>query len=199
MSVFAPVLMAVAAHLADRDAELAARMAAGDEAALRRAYQLLAGRVRAVAMRVLGSSVEADDVVQETFVEVWRHARGFDPARGSLSAWVTTIGHHRAVDRLRSRSVAARVSAQADPPEPGGPTAHDEVEAREMRDLVRQALDSLPREQRIAVELMYFDGLSQSEVADRLGQPLGTIKGRVRAAMSKLSGLLDTLAPAVRA
>lgn len=191
------VLLAWIASLFELDATLATRIAAGDEAALRRLYDRLAPRIRAVALRVLGSGAEADDAVQETFVEVWNRASTFDPERGSLVAWVTTIGHRRAVDQLRRRATrrepgdagdaAARTPSTSTSP-------HESAAQRQARERIQRALEALPRDQREAIELMYWQGLSQREAAAQLDQPLGTLKSRVRAGMARLGALLDELA-----
>lgn len=170
-------------------------MALGGETALRELYEALGGRVRALALRVLGSAAESDDVLQETFVEVWRDAASYDASRGSLPAWVCTIARRRAVDRLRRRGTRPLASAA---PEPVIAVHHDDIEQRQARERIQRALAELSPEQREAIELMYFGGLSQSEVAERLGVALGTVKGRVRAAMQRLSGLLEAFAPEAR-
>lgn len=203
-----PFILAWLASLVEPEPELAQRIAAGDAAALRRLYDRLAGRVRALGLRVLGNPSDADDVVQDTFVEVWNCAAQFDPERGALSTWVTTIAHRRAVDRLRRRGT--RPIASPDSPEapgwmeehlaaqPGAQTAEivspeDVAGQRQARERVVRALAALPKEQRQAIELMYFGGLSQSEAAAQLGQALGTFKSRVRAGMLQLEGLLSEL------
>jgi RNA polymerase sigma-70 factor, ECF subfamily len=191
------------ASLLEADPTLAERIAAGDQVALRRLYDRMAGRVRAIALRVLGQPGDADDVVQDTFVEVWNRASQFDPKRGSLVTWVTTIAHHRAVDRLRRRATRPTAAATSDVRDelstvPAVTTTPQEsAEHGQARERVQRALAALTPEQREAIELMYFGGLSQSEAAEQLGQALGTFKSRVRAAMAQLSQLLDELGPEV--
>lgn len=192
------MLLAWPARFLDTDPTLAAGMAAGDEHALRKLYDQLGGRVRALALRVLGNAAEADDVLQETFVHVWQRAEQFDPGRGSMSAWVSTIAHHRAVDRLRRRGTRPMAELSASEVEVVRGADLEEVEQRQARGRIQQALAELPPEQREAIELMYFAGLSQREVSDRLGVALGTVKSRVRAGMQRLSGLLEGFAPEVR-
>ncbi len=171
------------------------RVAGGDSSALRELYRRYAGRVQAIALRCLGVRGDAEEVVQETFVEVWRRAKDFDDRRGTVGAWLTTIARTRAIDRLRSRGSASRVSTASaaeavDPvPSPG-----DNAMQRQAQERVRQALDTLPAEQRQALELAYFEGLSHSEIAQRTGQPLGTVKTRVRLGMEKLQRILQDLA-----
>ena len=171
-------LLALIARLFEVDPAIIGEIAAGDTTALRRLYDRLGPRVRAVAARALGNASDADDVVQETFVEVWHRAHTFDPSRGSVVSWVTMLGHRRAIDRLRRRGT--RPTAGAGAPTPEAPDADSPHETAE---------------QRQAIELMYFEGMSQSEAAAHLGAALGTFKSRVRAAMGRLGSLLDELAP----
>lgn len=192
-------VLAWIASLFEVDPSLMVQIAAGDHAALRRLYERLGPRVRAVATKVLGNPSDADDVVQETFVEIWNRAHAFDPDRGSLVTWVTMLAHRRAIDRLRrrgTRPTAAPPSAAAEVS--SGDSPQESAEQRQARARIARALDELPAEQRQAIELMYFQGMSQSEAADHLGAALGTFKSRVRAAMARLGALLDELAPEVR-
>jgi RNA polymerase sigma-70 factor (ECF subfamily) len=171
--------------------ELVARIALGDVAALRALYDLHGGRVLALARLVLRDEAEAEDVVQETFLEVWRRADRFDPRRGNVVAWVTTLARGRAIDRRRTRESGARtatLAAREAPPAATAPLAA--VEARGDRDRVGTALAALPREQRVVVEDAYFEGLTLREISERRGEPLGTVKSRMRAALQKLGRLL---------
>jgi RNA polymerase sigma-70 factor, ECF subfamily len=196
-------VLAWLASLIEADPTLAERIAAGDQAALRLLYDRLSGRVRSIALRVLGTSGDADDVVQDTFLEVWNGAGSFDPARGSLVTWVTMIAHRRAVDRLRRRGTRPTANAGQDLTDelacaPATTTTPQEsAEQRQARDRVKQALAALTPEQREAIELMYFGGLTQSEAAEQLSQALGTFKSRVRAGMTQLGRLLGELGPEV--
>ena len=169
------------------------RAARGDRLALRGLYERHAPRVMAVALRIVRIPSEAEDVVQETFFEVWRRAPEYDPARGSPQAWLFTICRTRAIDRLRSRLASARVlGSEADPLGLSSPV--ENAEWRQARERIDAALAQLPVEQRKVLELAYFEGLSQSEIADRTGEALGTVKTRVRLGMEKLAGLLTELA-----
>jgi RNA polymerase sigma-70 factor (ECF subfamily) len=174
------------------DEALLGRVARQDRAALRTLYDRWASQSLAVALRVLGSRADAEEVIQETFVEVWRRAAQFDVERGSGRSWVMAIARNRSIDRLRHRAATARLSDHARDEDalPRPPTPLEDVEQREARDRVRAALMSLQPEQRRALELAYYEGLSQSEISEKLGEPLGTVKSRVRLAMEKLATLL---------
>jgi RNA polymerase sigma-70 factor (ECF subfamily) len=176
------------------DLSLVGRASRGDRQALQALYERYASKAMAVALRVLRLTSEAEEVVQETFLEVWRRAPEFDPARGSPQAWLLTICRTRAIDRLRSRVASARVLNQ---PEGGGlsaPSPSEGAERRQTRERIDAALARLPPEQRRVLELAYFEGLSQSEIAERTGEALGTVKTRVRLGMEKLASLLAELA-----
>ncbi len=168
---------------------------------MREVYARCSSRAFAVTLRLLPSRADAEEVLQETFLDVWRRAREFDPARGGLETWVTTIARTRAIDRLRSMGTATRVAEGAThepPPVSATPPAPDEASALgQNRKRVLAALKQLPAEQREVVELAYFEGLSQREIAERTGDPLGTVKTRARLALEKLGDLLRELAPDV--
>lgn len=181
------------------DVALLRRMAAGDEGALGALYDRWHPLVHGVVMRILRSADEAEDVVEEAFWQAWRQAPRYEATRGTVQTWLLTIARSRALDRVRTlerrredpietesgNQVAAMVSDDA------GPALN--AEAEERRRIIVSALAELPAEQREAVELGYFAGLSQSEIADRTGQPLGTVKTRMRLAMQKLRGRLTIL------
>jgi RNA polymerase sigma-70 factor (ECF subfamily) len=178
----------------DVEAAWLARVAKGERVALRKLYDRLSGQVLAVALRIVGSRGEAEEVVQEVFVEVWTRAGLFDVARGRGRTWVLSIARNRAIDRLRSRDAAGRAveGARAEArPEAPPVTPLETVEQREARQRIQAALAALSPEQRRVLELGYFEGLSQSEIAEKLGEPLGTVKSRVRLALEKLAQLVD--------
>ncbi|MCY1023077.1 sigma-70 family RNA polymerase sigma factor [Pyxidicoccus sp. MSG2] len=183
------------------DRALLQQVALGSGAAMREVYARCSARAFAVTLRLLPSRADAEEVLQETFLDVWKRARDFDPERGGLETWVTTIARTRAIDRLRSMGTASRVAEGAShqpPPVSASPPAPDEASALgQNRKRVLAALKQLPAEQREVVELAYFEGLSQREIAERTGDPLGTVKTRARLALEKLGDLLRELAPDV--
>jgi RNA polymerase sigma factor (sigma-70 family) len=174
--------------LAD-DRELMARVAGGDQDAFLGLVRRYGELARALATRVCRRPALAEEAVQEAFLSLWANARDFDPERGSVRAWVLGTVHHRAVDAVRreesQRRRGEQAARQANPP-PVQWDPLDRVEAAAEREAVRRALRSLPEEQRRVIDLMYFEGLSQSRVAERLAVPLGTVKSRTVAAMRRL-------------
>ena len=178
------------------DQALLARVSRGDAAALRALYDSCSARALSVAHRVLGTRSEAEEVVQETFVQVWRQATTYDASRGGAMAWIATIARSRALDRLRTRAASDRAVARSEDPDPVAEPAPVELAAqRELRTQVIAALAALPQEQRSAIELAYYEDLSHSEIAARLGDPLGTVKTRVRLGLAKLAMLLGSHRP----
>jgi RNA polymerase sigma-70 factor (ECF subfamily) len=169
------------------DVSLVRRVSEGDEAALAALYDRWAQAVYSVVAHLLRDADGAEDVVEETFWQVWQRASSYDASRGTVRTWILTIGRSRALDRLRSRKsnredVTTDLRLVRDPRSDPSQMA----EGAERRQLVYSALSELPEEQRLALELAYFRGLSQSEVATVLGEPLGTIKTRMRLGMQKL-------------
>ena len=179
----------------DGDAALLARIGGGDQLALRELYEHCSGRALAVSLRILRDRRDAEEVLQEAFLEVWRHAGGYDVARGRAGAWLVSIVRNRAIDRLRTRGSAARLRTSLEQVPEGEQSApqvpHEALEQQQERARVRTALDTLPPEQRAALELAYFEGCTQVEIAARSGEALGTVKTRVRLGLQKLTLLLD--------
>jgi len=169
------------------DLELVARVAAGDESAIGILYDRYGAVLYAVAFRVLGERADAEEVVLEALAQAWRDAARFEPGRGSVAGWLATIARSRALDVVRARNRRSRLAAAAAAAAPDAlPGPESALDHEERRREVRRALDALSPAQRQAIELAYFEGLSQSEIAERLHEPLGTIKTRVRLGMQKL-------------
>jgi RNA polymerase sigma-70 factor (ECF subfamily) len=173
--------MAEATPAADPDVELVRAMAAGNQDALAALYERYADLMLGLAMRVVRNRREAEDLLHDVFLEAWRAAKDFDPARGRVRTWLAIRMRSRALDLQKS----ARVSRNAGD---GGleHVAAEEVHPSPDHAKVRGAIAELPKEQRQVIELAYFDGLSCSEIAERLSVPIGTVKSRLSAAMSKL-------------
>ena len=187
---------------AARLVELVALSASGHDDAFAELYDLTAARIHGVVFRVLRSADHAAEVTQEVFVDVWRQAARYSPERGSVLAWMTTVAHRRAVDRVRSvSSEAARDDRYA---AATAERAVDDVwagvEQRLDAERVRKGMASLTAIQREAITLAYFDGYSQSQVAQLLNLPLGTVKTRIRDGLIGLRGALGAeIAPTRRA
>lgn len=187
--------LAVSDHAPSADADLLRRMAEGDMAALGAFYDQHAATLLGLAYRILNDVAEAEDVLQEVLLQVWNKGGSYDPAQGRPLAWVLTLTRHKAIDRLRAttRRRARLVEPTAELPDhpASGADAAELARAHEQGELVRQALVRLPEAQRRAIELAFFDGLTQAEVAASLGEPLGTVKARIRRGMLKLREELE--------
>jgi RNA polymerase sigma-70 factor (ECF subfamily) len=174
---------------------LVAGMARGDQRALASLYDATAAPVHSLVTRIVKDDAMAEEVTGDVYLQAWQQAARYDAARGSALAWLLAIARTRAIDRIRvgvaARATVEPVERAAHVPS-GRPGPEDTCSAEERRRHVRAALDGLPPEQREAVELAYFDGLSHGEIAARLAQPLGTVKTRIRLAMTKLR---DALSP----
>jgi len=156
-------------------------------------YDRHARPIYSLALRILGDATEAEDIVQEVFSQAWKQAARYSASRGAVAAWLMTLARSRAIDRLRAKR--ARPGDVSDERVAGqlvdaGPPADSLVLSSEQVARVRAALDELPLLQRAAIELAYYEGLTHAEIADRLEQPLGTVKTRIRLAMLKLRDVL---------
>jgi RNA polymerase sigma-70 factor, ECF subfamily len=176
------------------DVQLAEHLAAGEVHALELLYDRYGGLAYSVSIRVLGDPGKAEDVVQDVFLKLWTNADRFDPARGSLRTWLLTAVRNRSIDYLRGRGAHERFEKEI--PEgvvAAGPGSDPwrEVSLAMEREVVRQAVESLPSEQKQAVELAYFGGYSHSEIAELARVPLSTVKGRMRLGMEKLHSYLQ--------
>jgi RNA polymerase sigma-70 factor (ECF subfamily) len=180
------------------DRELAARLRRGDPAALEGLYDRYSGLVLALLLRIVGSRAEAEDLLQEVFLQAWRRAPEYDPQRGSFSAWLFTIARNRALDVVRSPRHRMQVEGaereEAAPPDPvAAGTPEESTALRERATLVRGALAELSPPQREAIELAYYGGLTHTEIASKTGEPLGTVKSRISQAAARLRAALAQL------
>ena len=176
------------AHLSDE--ALVALVARSDEPALGELYDRVGGPAYGLAYRVLRDEALAEDAVQEAFLGLWRTAGSFIPERAKASTWILTLVHRRAVDLVR-REQRRRAEPLEGTPEPAVGSAEEAAWLRLERGRVQEALARLPDQQREAIELAYYGGYTQSELADRLGQPIGTIKSRMFAGLTRLRELLE--------
>src|SRR5208337_306416 len=177
---------------------LVERAADGDQSAMAQLYDASSARVFGLAVRILRDRSAAEDAVVEVYAHAWRDASSFDARRGNARTWLMTLARSRAIDILRSR----RREPPSEPLEAAGevhssgPGPEDQSSELQRRNYVRAALENLHPEQREAIELAYFSYFSHSEIASKLGQPLGTIKSRIRSGMIVLRDLLEHLAAA---
>ena len=168
------------------------RLIAGDEGALNEIYDQFSSFVYGLALRVIGDARAAEDVSQDVFVSVWERPDAFDPHRGSLRTWLGTLAHRRAVDHVR-REEARRRRAIKDAARPvSTPDVEEMALALVTAERVRAALDTLPDEQRRAIQLAYFGGKTYRQVAEVLGIPEGTAKSRLRLGLRRIADVLET-------
>ena len=173
------------------DAALVHKITQRDEAALAALYDRYAGMLSSVLNRILRDNQAAEEILQDIFYQLWCSGSRFDPARGSLPGWLLVIARNRAISRLRRRNPAAGEEILENtvvmPCDLESNAAQQQLLSR-----VKGALESLPKEQRAAVELAYFEGLTHSEIAERTGDPLGTVKTRLRSAIETLKRNLQS-------
>jgi RNA polymerase sigma-70 factor (ECF subfamily) len=185
------------AKRASANAALIRRMAGGDRDALAELYDNLSRPLYATARHILNDAAEAQDVVHDVFLTLWENAASFDSGRGAAFSWAVTLTRNRSIDRLRTRSNRARLLGNSIPDDFGYGSDTADIGGGERAELgdravaVRSALAELPAEQQRALELAFFSGLTQKEIAERLSEPIGTIKARIRRGLIKLR---DTLA-----
>lgn len=171
------------------DLELMGRIARRDVDALGALYDRHAAACLALSAQVLGDRAEGEDVLQEVFLRIWEEPERYSPARGSVDAWLIATVRSRAIDRLRRRIARVRAVERASDATPRFALAPGRTSST-----VVQAVQQLPLDQREVIELAYFEGLTQTEIAARIGQPLGTVKSRVRLGMAKLRQAFEELA-----
>ena len=185
---------------AEEDEQLIGRLATGDTTALDPLYDRYAGLVFALVLRILGDRQAAEDLLQEVFVRAWQRAGTYQQTRGRVTTWLLGIAHNLAIDevrrqRRRPQGVAEREADDADEPllslPSTDPDVADQAWERLRRARISAALGQLPAAQRAIIELAYFEGYTQSEIAVRLGEPLGTVKTRTRLGLRKLRDMLQ--------
>lgn len=180
------------------DPGLLSLVAKGDQEAFSELYDRSCQILFGLSLRILENREEAEDVLQEVYAEVWRKSVRYDERRGSPIAWLVTLTRSRAIDRLRARAARGYHATESLDPALVADTPADQPDAfqqqatAELRTVVSQALAALPAEQRLALELAYYEGLSQSEIAERVKAPLGTVKTRIKLAMGKLRAALQS-------
>ncbi len=181
------------------DASLVARITGRDQEALSSLYDRYRGVVFALALRMLRDRAEAEEVLADVFHQAWRSAGGYDPLRGSVAGWLFTLCRSRAIDRLRARGrrdaalgALALEERGGGMPRPATDSPEGQADLHLKRRLISQALDGLATAQRAALELAFYGGLSHSEIATRLGEPLGTVKTRIRQGLLALRESLGT-------
>jgi RNA polymerase sigma-70 factor (ECF subfamily) len=165
------------------DVELVSAIRSGNESAMAALYDKYSSIVYSVALRVLADTGAAEDVLQEVFMQLWRNPGAFDASRGNLAPWLAVIARNRAIDSLRRRQPETDIEDVIVSVEPD--MAGDAERSRAM-EKVRSALGSMPAPQRSALEMAYFEGLTHSEIAKKTGEPLGTVKTRIRAGLMAL-------------
>lgn len=165
------------------DAALIARMRAGEQSAMADLYDRYSGVVYGVALRVLASTTAAEDVVQEIFLQLWRNPQAFDAERGRLAPWLAVIARNRAIDHLRKRPMESDIDEL---PISTGVDLESDSAQKLAIEKVRGVLAQLPPDQRKALEMAYFEGMTHTEIAGKTGEPLGTIKTRIRTGLLAL-------------
>ncbi len=195
MSLF-PTLLGVNAE--EGDAGLVARLQRRDPHALAELYDRYGRLAYSLILRVVRDTGVAEDLVQETFLRVWNRVQGFDAEKGAVGPWLLAVARNRAIDYLRSATGRARNSLELEATE--HPALFSDMEKDILRSdktrRVKAALEKLPPNHRQVIELAYFEGLSQTEMAERMGQPLGTVKTWVRTALKNLRDELNAVVPA---
>src|SRR5205807_3161837 len=165
------------------DAALIARMRAGDQSAMADLYDRYSGVVYGVALRVLANTTAAEDVVQEIFLQLWRNPQAFDADRGRLAPWLAVIARNRAIDHLRKRPPEDDIDEL---PISTGVDLENDAAQKLAIEKVRGVLAQLPQEQRKTLEMAYFEGMTHTEIASKTGEPLGTVKTRIRTGLLAL-------------
>jgi RNA polymerase sigma-70 factor (ECF subfamily) len=179
----------------EQDIELLRRIGDGDRSAFDSFYDQYSGLLFSIAVKILNDAKEAEDVLQEVFMQIWNKADAYDPLLGKPASWAVTLTRNKAIDRIRASNRRSRLLEQAtveanvatDP----SPSANEKLHGRENAQMIRSVVAALPLDQRRAIEMAFFSGLTQDEIAKNLQEPLGTIKARIRRGMLKLREKLE--------
>lgn len=180
---------------ASPEAGLVGRIAGGDAAALGELYDRFSGMLLGLATKILGDPADAEEVLQEVFVQVWKQAGRYQTSRSSVSTWLVLITRSRSIDRLRSRNVKLRTASEARKENPNphaSPKGLANVWMEERQKRLGEELAKLPPEQREVLEMAYYQGMTQREVSETTGTPLGTVKTRTLLALKKLRAALES-------
>jgi RNA polymerase sigma-70 factor (ECF subfamily) len=181
----------------DKDVELLRRVAKQDRDAFAEFYDRHSTLLFSVACKILNDQTDAEDVVQETFVQIWEKAINFDPKLGKASSWAATMARNKSIDRIRALQRRTRLAEEAGSEmaiaNECDATVNEAVHGHDKAKVIQTAIVTLPAEQRQAIELAYFSGLTQNEISEKLKQPLGTIKARIRRGLLKLRDQLEGL------
>jgi RNA polymerase sigma-70 factor, ECF subfamily len=182
-------------EIKDRDIELLQRIGAKDRAAFGEFYDPHSTLMFSIASKILNDASEAEDVLQETFLQIWEKAGRFDPKLGKASSWAAILVRNKAIDRIRASQRRTRLAEEAGLESAiaaeVSETTNETVHGHEKAKLIQAAIVQLPAEQRQAIELAYFSGLTQNEISEKLHEPLGTIKARIRRGLLKLRDQLE--------
>ena len=185
------------AHDEPADEDLLAQIQEQDEEALAALYKRHTALLRTIVARVVNNDHDVDDLIQEVFLEIWRQAAHYDPAKGKVLGWIVTLARRRAIDKLRRRQAyyraGERLRAELGPKPTTSDCVEDEVMASDARDILQRVVTNLPDAQRDAIQLAFYRGLSQREIAAQTGIPLGTIKTRIELAVSKIRSAILAL------
>ncbi len=179
----------------ERDIELLRRISDGDRAAFASFYDHYSGLLFSIAVKVLNDAKEAEDVLQEVFMQIWNKADAYDPLLGKPVSWAVTLTRNKAIDRIRASQRRSKLMEQAtveaNVSPDLSPSANEKLHGKENAEMIRSVVAALPPDQRRAIELAFFAGLTQDEISQTLQEPLGTIKARIRRGMLKLREKLE--------
>ncbi len=181
----------------ERDVELLRQIAAGDRAAFAEFYDRHSTLMYSVAFKILNDASESEDVLQEVFLQIWEKSKSFDPKLGKAASWATILVRNKAIDRIRASQRRSRLAEEAGNESAIAneisETVNENLHGHEKAKLIQKAILDLPAEQRQAIELAYFSGLTQNEISEKLNTPLGTVKARIRRGLLKLRDQLEGL------